>query len=207
MGVAYYSQEDCMMRLNRTLCRYKGEPVYVEVYPDDPTNTVRLTPVPYDAKKRRALTIKTTDPGFVHKSPELGYVNYTWGDKRDAFYYARSPKRKQQQGLSSANVDVFNEHGPRFSDVWLSKEFRDTIVGVYPSYEYALKTVMEGDVKGVAIHRSACIRRIDGHNVCLFFKERMVAMYHPRMQCFNVLPALRDASYLTAFFNRIGVRL
>lgn len=197
------------MRLNRTLCRYKGEPVYVEVYNEDPINQVRLTPIPYTQKKRGAVRVLTTDPEFVHRSPELGYVNYPlmWGGKYDCFYYARSPKRKQQQGLSASNVDVFNEHGPSFSDVWMTEGFRNLIINVYPKYEDALERVLKGDVKGVAFHRHVCIRRLDGHNVCLFFKERMVAMYHPRMGCFNFLPAVRDGSYLNAFLNRIGVQL
>ena len=208
MGIAYFTQEDCQMRLNRTLCRYKGEPVYVEVYNEDPLNTVRLTPIPYDAKKRRSLRVPTTDPDFVHRSPELGYVNYPrGGEKQDCYYYARSPKRRQQQGLSAGNVDVLNEHGPSFSDIWMTDAFRNLIVNIYPKYEQALKSVLDGDVKGVAFHRHVCIRRIDGHNVSLFFKERMVAMYHPRMGCFNFLPAVRDGSYLNAFLNRIGVQL
>lgn len=206
MGIAYYSQEDAQMRLNRTICRYKGLPVYVEVYNEDPTNTLRLSVLPLNHNVRRVtFKILSTDPDFVHRSPELGYLNHKWGDEYNAWYYSRSPKRKQQQGLSAGNVDVFNAHGPHFSDVSLSQCFCDMIVGVYPKFDDCLERVMEGDVKGVAFHRYACIRRIDGHNISLFFKERMVAMYHPRMQCFNFLPGLRDSSYLNAFFNRIGV--
>ena len=207
MGIAYFSQEDVQMRLNRTLCRYNGEPVYVEVYMDDPLNLVRLTPIPYNQNQRGKLRVLTTDKGFVHRSPELGYINYPWGAKADAFYYVRSPKRKQQQGLSAANVDVLTKHGPPFSDIWMTENFRNLIVNVYPKYEDALKRVVDGDVKGVAFHRHVCIRRLDGHNISLFFKERMVAMYHPRMNCFNLLPALRDGSYLNAFLNRIGVQI
>lgn len=206
MGIAYFNQEDVSMRLHRTVCRYQGKPVYVEVDMRDPVNTVRLTSVPLNGGFR-GKKVLTTDPDFVHRSPELGYVQSKWNGKEDCYYYARSPKRKQQQGLSAGNVDVLNEHGPPFSDVWMSESFYNLIVNVFPTYDEALKRVLDGDVKGVAIHRHACIRRMDGHNISLFFKERMVAIYHPRTMCFNLLPALRDGSYLNAFFRKIGVQL
>lgn len=208
MGIGYFAQEDAQMRLNRTICRYKGRPVYVEVNVEDPLNVVKVTYIPFNLHvKRNSLRILTTDPDFVHRSPELGYVNFDWNGAHNCYYYARSPKRKQQQGLSSGNVDVLDKHGPSFSDIWMSQNFCDLIVNVFPKYDECITRILEGDVKGVAFHRHACIRRLDGHNIGLFFKERMVAMYHPRMMCFNFLPAVRDGSYLNAFFNRMGVPL
>lgn len=208
MGNAYFSQEDVQMRFNRTICRYKKEPVYVEVNIRDPLNVVKITSIPQKGPNAfRQFQVLTTDPDFVHRSPELGYVNYKWRNLNDAYYFVRAPKRMQQQGLSHNNVDALNEHGPSFSDVWTSEMFRNMIVGVYPDYETSKQFVLEGDVKGVAFHRHACIRRLDGNNISLFFRERMVAMYHPRMDTFMLLPGNRDGSYLNAFFNKIGVNL
>ncbi len=207
MGNAYYTQEDVHMRLHNSICKYKGEPVFIFVNLRDPVNTIYLSTLQGAKEVMRNLKIMTTDPDFVHRSLELGYVNYGQGGYRpgNAYYYARIPQRRQIQGISANNVTVLDAHGPSFGEIMGSTYVRNMLTNSYPTYADAIKQVEEGDVKGVAFHRHACVRRVDGHNISLFFKERGVALWNPKHRIFMIHPGNRDGSYLSAFFHKLGV--
>lgn len=95
----------------------------------------------------------------------LGNVNGEFG-----FGYAsRIPHRRWKQGLRKEAI--FLEHSPwRFEGVKLrSKSLRDTILGIYPSFDEAINK-LGGDVRGYAFSRSFGVGFNDKRELKLFYK-------------------------------------
>lgn len=114
---------DLHQKLDNTLCRYKGRPVYVRV--DSGRAGVHIynvhdTNTPIDK-------IKATDPDFDVASIPLGYVQY-----RDRVYHlARIPVRRVKQGLDIRSIRVRNLDGSGgdilVNHLIFSKEFEEMV--------------------------------------------------------------------------------
>lgn len=196
MGLEYNDQQDATMRLDGTICRYKDVPYYISVSAE--RNKVNL----HDLGKGNKIleTVKYTDPEFSYKPFPLGYINYY----EEAYYMARSPDRRQKQGLCH-NLIRFRNKGPGGS--WFaSKEMKATILGDYPTLGECLDTVYSGKSKKLAFHRYCAIERLNVSNVDLMFRDRKVGFmnkYHDRFTLYDG----PEASFLYRILPQYGVKL
>lgn len=206
MGQKYASQNDVYARLNNTVCRYDGEPVYINVDTGEVTGTIVCNF--YHASKRDPAFIQcnTIDPLFDESSPELGYMNH---DKQ-VLYLARVPARMNQQGLSIANVVVFRKGGEKQRNVTIlelrSDGFRNMIVNDYRPFDKALNKMMDQrKIKGLAFHKHAALQYIDGNSLGVLYRARLVGMFNPRTERVDLLNHLRDGSYIHLALKTLGV--
>lgn len=87
---------DLSLKLNDSICRYKGEPVYIRV------DGSRLLLYTMTQTNSPFANIKGNDPDFDISSVPLGYVQY----KGEVGYLTRIPVRKTKQGLDARSVRV-----------------------------------------------------------------------------------------------------
>jgi hypothetical protein len=206
---AFIRQEDTHLRLEKTVCMYKGVPVYCAVSMDFPVNTVHYCPIEtaMETQRARYKAVLCTSDEFSAKVPELGYLNYD----TNAWYLTRVPERKQRQGLVSTSVvsspninDMYDPHRWFFSEA-----MKDLLTNQYPTRREAIENVMNGiggiPVKGSAFHKHCAIVRIDIGSIGLHYRGRLVATYDPSRDRFTLLPDLKDGSFLQIILGKIGV--
>lgn len=87
---------DLALKLNDTICRYKGEPVWVKVV-DGGLYLYHIEEI--NTTGRYFTTIKSTDPAFDVASVPLGYLQGEGTNKHKVYYLSRVPIRKVKQGL------------------------------------------------------------------------------------------------------------
>lgn len=170
MAKPYLTQNDCSLRLHKTVCTYKGEPVFVQCYLDDKPNVVSLTLInPDGSLRKKPLTINIEEPDFIITSPELGYVNFD----KTAGYYIRNAVRRAQQGLNHSSIYLVNagevrELDPIPQSFFATPGFHGMWTNNYPSLHEACAYV-EALVKNTpkdgfqrtysrAFHKQLCVR-------------------------------------------------
>lgn len=178
MGTAYYDPRSVSLRLDRTICMYKGEPLYVELGAHhDPSLSTRIGPdywhILWGTRlKGGTKWIKDIDyrsPDFDYRALPLGYINHCGG----AYYLARSPARQQKQGLCRSST-IFVGEQPQVGTWWASKDLHDCIMGIYPSLDKALKDLEEYKAMKVAVSRNVAIAWNGGGVYTLHHKGRQV---------------------------------
>lgn len=196
---AYLNQHDLDLRLDRTICMYDGVPVYVRTYGlrhNHPLIDIfKLNGQIYKAWK----TIDHKEDLFCDRATKLGYLNY--GDS--AYYLERVPHRHQNQGLRVTNLHTVPGLSRYGNDWFVGKEMEQCILGKYPSYTTAIKSIESGTT-GVAIHRCLSISLIDSRSRGLFYKGRLVAMWDSAAEQWDYLKN-PDISYIERIIRKLGV--
>lgn len=101
----YDNVHDAEMRLSGTVIRFLNEPVYVRsVYTNNNNIYLHLQNCINDEEKK----VKLTNEGIDISSPPLGFIQSLSGYGMTYFYAARMPARKQQQGLDTRRMVVYN---------------------------------------------------------------------------------------------------
>lgn len=174
MAVPYYNREDLSMKLDRTICMYKGSPVFIVVNRHaDPSNGVDVVGYPLGAEMipANAINIKVSSKQFDDRSLPLGYINYNGS----AYYLTRVPWRRNLQAISATNVTSTPRiPGDDRYRYFTSKAMEACILGRYPSKDEALKVLGRG-ATSLAISRSVALFWEPAKNIAVKFKGRHVA--------------------------------
>lgn len=177
MAVDRGNQEELSMRLDQTICRYKGHPYFVitsgyaeTIYPNVGLcrlNSSRMIP---------SIIVDHRDPDFDDSAVPLGYLN--WAD--EACYLKRIPQRVSAQGLRSNSIEMLprpRTSGARETSWFTAREMESCILGRYPSLNSVLSWLRESGRVGAskAIHREIAVSLIDSRRMGLLYKGRLVA--------------------------------
>lgn len=185
-------QADLTLRLDQTICRYKGHPYYVsvagEVYP-----TVALYRLG-SGLTRAAHKVDHRLPEFDDSSPPLGYMH--WNNR--AYYLKRIPMRYQNQGIKSHNIARTGASGNWFT----SLAMENCILGKYFTLESAMYDINYSRDYSYPLHRNIAIGSLDGRNLGLYYKGRLVATR--RNSSWDYLPS-PDSQVLKKIIDKTGV--
>lgn len=132
-----YPNRDLAARIDHSVCRYEGLPVYVRV---DRDGTLFLYDLDNTGGKPVA-TIRSDDPMFDISTIPLGYVQE---NPTKVLYLSRKPHRRYKQGVDTESLSYSNL--PRSSKVSrgfniLSKPFKDSLLGLFPDARQAIDNI------------------------------------------------------------------
>jgi len=137
MSCKYTLHSDLDTRLNNTICRLDGMPVYVKV--SSPTD---ITLYEVENRNAKVATISPNDPRFDISHMDLGYMNWDMtkfegqGAPNRVVYLQRSPSKKYKQGTCGNHTTACDLTGKpshySASDVLYTKGFVDSILGNFP---------------------------------------------------------------------------
>lgn len=175
LSVQYETLEEAEMRLNGTVVLYDGEPVYVNriatAAPGDPKQDifrVYARPLPLDKKEegkgeefRKFISSKKFDLSTF----KMGFMNRNG----KIYYCSRAPKRQYKQGISTNTLvcdpvdkNDFEYHqkgSPRLTHLIYEQCFADMVRGIYPSFEEAMKLLLEEETNAVAFCREYALSK------------------------------------------------
>jgi hypothetical protein len=172
MARDYETKHDMDLRLDRTICFYKGEPVYViterHAYP-----TVDIYDIRHGNYAKPIASIDHRSDDFSDRPPKLGYCDA--GKSGDAVYLKRAPYRVQNQGLSMQSITTV-PHSYFGTETFFSQRMYNCIMGIHVGFDHALKQFARGSRRTVSIHRDIAIDSIDSRRLGLMYKSRLVGM-------------------------------
>lgn len=195
MAIPFLSGEDTRMRLDRTICMYKGKPYHVSANGDSAT-FIYLTTL--SGRGNGDYTeIKVTDPLFCYKAPLLGYMQY--GNM--AYYVMRIPLRQQKAGISKDCL--ITEPALPAGNYFATSSFEKCILGKHTKYQTALEQVQSGKFHSVPIHRYVAIGISDGsQSIGLYYRTRLVGMQSPHTGRFQLIDG-PDTSFVQRILDNL----
>ena len=126
-----YGVEDLGMRLVESLIRYRGQPAYVA---GSEGNTLLLTLT----RQNETVRVPLPDAGIDVRPVPLGYVN---GNSK-CWFVTRKPERRYKQGLTSRSMSITGPEMSMHTSRFLTcVGFAKTVLGEYPDYSNALRSV------------------------------------------------------------------
>lgn len=190
LSIEYENIEQANMRLQGTVVKYDGEPVYVtnvgQVGLNDPKpNIYRVyaAKLPYNGREAIEEQRKFISSKKFDLAPfPMGFMN-----KDGVTYYChRLPRKQQRQGLSNGTFSALEagtagvgaglafkgDNKLRLEFVIEMQEFVDCIKGKYPSFEIATKQIEDG-ARGVGFSR--CFALVRDEEL-----PELVYLYHKR---------------------------
>lgn len=197
----YENLEEATFRLQGTVVTYENEPVYVSAVNNHRDGILRVfiiglpnrvdgavefaeddEDVPEVAP--RAVRKKINSPKFNRFRPfEMGFCNF-FRDYPKAKYLSRVPVRRSKQGLSDDAFQVSHlissgsRPRMRLGQFLALPEFRDCIVGEYPSFEETMDTLR--DDSAIAVSREFAIERDSLGLNYLYYKTDKVGLVRNR---------------------------
>ncbi len=195
MAKEYLSMEDVKLRLHKTVCLHKGEPVYVTV--DDLGKNHEVYVIPLAAVQTTMKGGKFVDyrqGDFDYKYIPLGYIQF----KQNAFYLSRLPERKNHQGLKADVIHSDPDINQLYSSAnWFySAAMVDCIKGKHMPVKEAIDKIQFDGWKSAVVHRYFAVARIDaGNKIGLFYKEQMIGIKEPHSYKFNMIET-RGSSFI-----------
>ena len=133
MAKKFLNVHDMVMRLDKTICFYEGKPVvckYMEHTNDE------IIYIKYLSRLRdKWKEFNYTDEDFCVGFKQLGNVTIN----NTVYHATRAPGRSQKWGITQGSV-LFRYRGDiTYNDqIFLSKQFGDTLEGKYPSLDCLL---------------------------------------------------------------------
>lgn len=168
MGTAYFDARSVTLRLDRTICIYKGMPVFVEAgNRREDWHNVTIHALPVGSTKGNIVDYR--EPEFDYRAFPLGYINYSGGT---AHYLMRVPSRQQAQGLSRGCIISSPEL--RSEGGWFrSQEMSDCILGKYPTLSECVDTIKTYKRRSTAFTRELSLEE-DAGTILLQYKGRNI---------------------------------
>lgn len=156
----YENGADVKMRLEGSVVRYKGQPVYVISTSGDKCKILLLDTDEETLVLYTSLDLSPVPLGFVCTGKAMAYVE-------------RRPVRRFKQGLTKDNMFVKDAPWPvaRISNT--DKCLANTISGKYPSIEEAFQDVREGKRIAVPFSREWGVAKYDG-DLCIVHRGDIV---------------------------------
>lgn len=183
-----FGSKDVQLKLNETICRYKGEPVWVRA------DGLTLFLAHVYNRGNPFTTIKSNDPEFDIAGPPLGYLQY--GDK--VFYLTRSAIRRTRQGLDHRAILIreleFKADKPKRDNGSLifSQGFHDMVINKYPNLKDALVSIREKHRKNekcfaeVAVSRNIALGINELGVINVYYKSDHVGWMQPNKDVVHV---------------------
>ena len=143
----YGSVDDAMMRLNQSVIRFEGEPVFV-------TNVIvpgreRMIGVGNRLSDGTCIQFDLDAEGTDYTPVPVGYVNLD----SMSLYVSRFPIRKWKQGLHRDNSRLTPNDEFPVNDILRSKQLGLCIKGVFPTESEVLSTLHYNKVRSRAFCR------------------------------------------------------
>lgn len=149
-----FPERDLAQRLDATICRFRGLPVYVRVT----GRGLTLYSLPSGGKKA-LYEIRADDPEFDISTIPLGYVQIA---PDIVVYTSRRPQRLYKQGLASESISwkfTNNNNNHRVPINFFNVAFENMVLGAYPDLRDALHILRKSDTeKEVAISRDIALK-------------------------------------------------
>lgn len=205
MADKYLSRNDVSLRLNGCVGVYKGEfcRILLPEREDAPATHVILRKlVTNDLLVRSAVDANTED--LVVTGLPLGYM--TAGN--NTYYVSRTPVRRQNEGISTANLVLTRIETPRNpsampNSLMCSAGFENMLKGVYRPFDTVKATALEAPVGwSEAIHRSCALLKTR-KGVSLFFENNLVGFFDEPMVFVNLLEDYRH-SIMVQKLSKVG---
>ena len=203
-NLEFHKRDDTYRYLNRTICRYKQEFVYVEVLPPyaaapgDPVCEIFVKP--FNGKKQRILC---TDDDFSIHMPEIGYINTGEG----SFYVKRKQERVQRTGLPLDMVIYHGRYPPSGSFYLAQPEGYKMLRNEYPTFKECVDAVSWDGVKSMAFHKHLCLVMPNRYSKTIEYKGDVAAVQDPRLLEWYIPQPRQDTSFIKAILVRNGVDL
>jgi hypothetical protein len=175
---------DLGQKINDTVCRYKGQPVYVRT--GDKGKSITLFKL--DETDKLVATITKDDVNFDIASIALGYVN---GERTlRALYVSRLPLRRTKQGIDPRALKISAIPGsgagaaPNSTSIIFSKSFIEMVNNTYPSVEEALPALRaalakDGTTGSIAVSKDIAISIDKMGIVRVHYKNEYVGWIQP----------------------------
>jgi len=173
---------DLTQKLDGTICRYKGAPVYVRVR--DRQGQLDLYDCRAGSNAEAKFRIKSTDEEFDISSLPLGYMNQK--DSKEVVYVSRIPARRTKQGVEGRSLRISSATGngggrAKYVDnIFFTKEFADMVEGIYPSLDSAIK-----ELRGI-YSKTSVVNLKEADIICQKAVSRNIALSINAMGNINV---------------------
>lgn len=140
----YDRLSDIRMRLEGTLVRYKGQPVYIEQAFETDSTASGFCVEGYFLRSRKPFRADPNSSLMDSRAFSLGYIN----TGSCAKYLKRKPLRHYKQGLTTYTSGAKE----------LNKMFNNLVLGLYPSL-FEAKILMKNGWESVALSRVCAVNR------------------------------------------------
>lgn len=199
------SIRDLEQKLSLSLCRYKGEPVWVG---NARSKTLPLYSFP--SRKEIVAEISFNDEEFDTASPPLGYVNY----KDIVYYITRAPIRRTRQGIDTRSItvhDLRNRTGIISSGqreaIFFSEPFKNMIKGKYPDLDKTLKELRDAwkkdykVIKEKAVTRNIALSINEVGIISVYYKNSYIGYILPNDETTVIVPNREDAWLISRYLG------
>jgi hypothetical protein len=160
----FFDAEHANRYLSDSIIRLDGEPIYCfGVDQRSRGRYIYYVPMIYRNQEEKSVLLNSKD---IDMNPvPLGFVNFTppFSNENEVYSVFRTPERAWKVGLNHHNMFVMYG-GSRvsgdmdaFSNLLKSKGLRDTIVGKFPSFDKAQRSLKSG-ARQVAFSRRFALR-------------------------------------------------
>lgn len=187
--------DDYSARFQDCICRYKGEPVRVNVH-----GRTRFELIFLD--RRDPITINPTDKDFDISSIPMGYFNHNGR----AMSCVRSSRRRYTQGVTQRNVTFYDLRGqatPEPISIY-SGSIREMVLGNYPSAEKAIQSLRSGDCESVAISRRISLEYIRTEIINIFVSHKLLGWIPPHKD-YAVIEDSKISRILSEELRELGI--
>lgn len=172
-----FAPRDYVQRLDQSICRYQGFPVFVRVESENRFNLYKMDNQ-HDVWKQ----ISPTDEAFDVASLPLGYCQ----SNDDVVYLTRRPLRRFKQGIDekcmtySRLPDIEGKKTLSSREIVWSKSFINMIIERYPSLDSALETLNKCEKPmSLAISRNVALHVMKHKVINVYYKNDLVGWIAP----------------------------
>lgn len=209
--------EDLVMRLDKTVCLYKGIACYVTVRrrADGNLNTVAVSSI-RDKGKTLTTDVRTDDKDFFVSGFSGGFLNTRFGKGQSptTYYMARPPARQQRQGFSFTHITLDmlglpNLGGAPAEDFQLQHNvgLADLFENTYPNHRHVLAKVLkeQGKSASMAFARNWALWAERPGDIRLFYQTLPVGRYSIKNETFIVNTDLAGLSFVLPELTELGI--
>lgn len=175
----YTTSSDLQSRLDRTICRYDGHPVYVR---SSGSQLVLHDIVEYN---KQLHIIEPDDPKFDISIMEIGYFNH-W--TKGVAYALKLPTKQWKAALYSISVQAID--GQKISlggSPQHDQGFVDSLVGNFPNVNESLERVTKGELQSIAVSQAVAFGTTPVGVVFVYYKTKSVGWIAPGEKKVNIV--------------------
>lgn len=196
--IEFLNKDDEKMRLDRTICRWAGDYVFVKTSFDLDLNMVHAKRL---KRGSRTVEVDCSDVRFDARAPSLRWFETAGG----VFWLTRAPRRQFKAGLPTRNSVVATRIGDdqemNMPEHWIvTPEMDKALVGYDRTVEEAIDTCLNNGCHAAVINDDFAVRIRDGIAVELYYCGRFVGyMEGGQPRLFNG----PDASFILRSLHRV----
>ena len=200
MAEPFISRQDVVMRLDGTLCAYKGQPVKVYARNGDMVQDINDVAFMKLSTGRKAK-INVGHKDFCYRSMRLGFFQ----EENRAVWLVRVPQRQQKCGIPPRTIKfrsidslVLRYHSDNY---FASLEMNQCLTGEHRGLQGALDTLERFDnYESVVVSREFALQRFRANVSTLAFRGRSVGTIDHKTKQVTVFNG-PDLSYIINIIN------